>query len=543
MAEKFRFFDSTLDDKRKYTSKEFADYFSTLLTSGIFADQLNALIVTAHGAEMKTILGTGKAFLRGYYYENDAALVLLHAPAHATLNRIDRVVIRLDTINRSIRAMVIQGTLAANPSPPTVTRDANTFDITLAQVRITAGKSFIGTAEVTDERTEYVSYQAKPAWYPQKSIPMDAWHYLAFRPELTAQEIADIEANPSLMAKIKRSTLAQAGDLEELQYDVFQMQLENYYASKSYYKTGLFFDGFINTSMVDAANTTAEVDTYAKKVTSKIQSTGSLVSVFANTPVNLNTFPIKSMGISSGSGTKVTAPVPGAIITSSIFRLHKYRATGNVKGFIRCVDNGDTFYSTNVIVASTLNDYEVNSDTATVCTFNFSNVRLVGGRVYVIGVMREGGNGGDYDMVMFQCAGVGSGDPQFYNYMGGFASNDRKVNFDIKGYNCVLANHSELVTPEQVYLNTQGDAVVYVRGNFMGGVVVTPQLQLYDGLPGAWEDCTLEVSTPVGGNTERRYRLYSATKGKKVKLKLNLDRTNQTDTLEIINYGVILGVL
>jgi len=82
MAEKSRFFDTALTPEgefdRQYPAKDYADYFDTLVTTGVFADQLDALAVTGHGTQMKTILATGKAFIKGHYYENDSPLELVH---------------------------------------------------------------------------------------------------------------------------------------------------------------------------------------------------------------------------------------------------------------------------------------------------------------------------------------------------------------------------------------------------------------------------------------------------------------------------------
>lgn len=160
MAENYRFFDSTLDDERKYNSDDFAEYFNTLISTGIVNEittqQLN---LTANGTAMETVLQTGKAYIEGRYYENTSDLILTHSTSDPTYDRIDRIVVRLDltTANRFIKAFVLEGTPATSPTAPTLTQNADIHEIAIAQVRIIAGKSFIEATQITDERT-YAKY-------------------------------------------------------------------------------------------------------------------------------------------------------------------------------------------------------------------------------------------------------------------------------------------------------------------------------------------------------------------------------------------------
>ncbi|MCF8018198.1 MAG: hypothetical protein K9L62_02245 [Vallitaleaceae bacterium] len=209
MAEKSRFFDVELVvngvPDREYPAKDYADYFDTLVSTGVFAEQLDSLELTGSGNAMQTILAPGKAFIKGYYYENDSPLTLTHEFPDPTQNRTDLVILRMDkrVENRYVKAFVITGTPGMG-SPELVLSD-DVYEIAIAEVLIIAGKSFIDTTEVTDAR-EYATYRTKPAWYPEGQVPMDAWMYVNFRDQLTTQEIADIEANPSLMSIINSNT-------------------------------------------------------------------------------------------------------------------------------------------------------------------------------------------------------------------------------------------------------------------------------------------------------------------------------------------------
>lgn len=151
MAEKYSFFDETPSDPRVYTADEFAKYFGTLFKNGVFLDKdINALKVTAAGSTMETVLNLGTAYLEGYRYENDAPITFTHAPADQALKRFDRIVIRLDKELRTIKAQVKVGVVGG--SVPSLERTAKVYELCVATVTITPGKSYIDSSQIADER-------------------------------------------------------------------------------------------------------------------------------------------------------------------------------------------------------------------------------------------------------------------------------------------------------------------------------------------------------------------------------------------------------
>jgi len=151
MTEKFRFFNSVEGDPREYQADEFAEYFRTFLTSGVFNGE-NALKITAEGSTMNSIVDSGYAFIKGYLYKNDDVKILTHSAADAFQDRIDRIVIRLDMLNRNILTVIKEGVKSDNPIVPDVERTDTIYEISLAKVRIIAGKSYIDQSQITDER-------------------------------------------------------------------------------------------------------------------------------------------------------------------------------------------------------------------------------------------------------------------------------------------------------------------------------------------------------------------------------------------------------
>jgi hypothetical protein len=155
--ERYYFFDSNpaIGDRRRYSAADWSKVLSKFLESGVYKEGDN-LKVTAKGTEMAVTVGTGVAFLRGHMYENDSPLTLNVDAAEATLDRIDLVVLRLDRTeqNRYIKAFVKKGEAATNPVPPVAQDTVFVKELALAQVRVTAGKSIIEEAQVTDRRPE-----------------------------------------------------------------------------------------------------------------------------------------------------------------------------------------------------------------------------------------------------------------------------------------------------------------------------------------------------------------------------------------------------
>jgi hypothetical protein len=159
MAEKSLFFNSITGDTRSYNADDWASYFDRFIETGIYSYADN-LAVTAAGTNMSVDVGVGIAFIGGRMYENTALLNLAVDTAEITDDRIDLVVVRLDNNQsaRYIKCFVKKGTPSATPVAPTLQNDAYVQEIALAEIFVTAGKSFIDSTQLTDKRsTDYVN--------------------------------------------------------------------------------------------------------------------------------------------------------------------------------------------------------------------------------------------------------------------------------------------------------------------------------------------------------------------------------------------------
>ena len=120
---------------------------------GVIAGYANTLEVYGDSSGRQVKVKTGRATVRGHWYENTAVVTLAIGANSSGDPRIDRVVLRLDPSENSIVLAVVEGTPAGSPSAPTLTQtDVGTYEMTLAQVAVANGASTITAGNVTDER-------------------------------------------------------------------------------------------------------------------------------------------------------------------------------------------------------------------------------------------------------------------------------------------------------------------------------------------------------------------------------------------------------
>jgi len=152
MAIRSGFFNSVNGD-RKYDAARFAEYFASFISNGVFPNPSTNLQVVAQTIpDMTVIVRPGKAWINGYILINDGDYVLQLDPADGVLNRIDRVVARYDVKDREIRLEVKKGTFASSPVAPTLQRDADAYELGIADIYVAAGAVSISQANITDLR-------------------------------------------------------------------------------------------------------------------------------------------------------------------------------------------------------------------------------------------------------------------------------------------------------------------------------------------------------------------------------------------------------
>ena len=139
--EKSSFFNSVSGD-RKYKAEDWASYFGSFIGNGVFPVPSTGLQVVA-GSGMQVTVKAGKAWINGYFYNNTSDLSLTLATADGVLNRIDRIVVRWDLTNRVISVKAKSSSYSASPTAPAVERDADIYELAIADVYVGAGVTAI----------------------------------------------------------------------------------------------------------------------------------------------------------------------------------------------------------------------------------------------------------------------------------------------------------------------------------------------------------------------------------------------------------------
>lgn len=141
-------FYNAIDNDRTYDADSFERWLKKFFTSGVFAGEL---AVTA-GTGMTVTVAPGYANLDGKvrFFDEDTTLNI--TTAHATLNRIDNIVIERDDAERDITLKVITGTPASTPTPAAPVRANGVYQLILARVQVNAGATGISSMMITDTR-------------------------------------------------------------------------------------------------------------------------------------------------------------------------------------------------------------------------------------------------------------------------------------------------------------------------------------------------------------------------------------------------------
>lgn len=144
------FFQSIGGDRR-YRAEFFASYFASFIGNGVFPNPSTNLQVISD-VNMNVNVSAGKGWINGYYLVNDSNYLITIPTADGVLSRIDRIVFALDFNTREMNIYNKRGTPSANPTPPNLIRDANIYELALADISIPAGTTSLSQTNITDVR-------------------------------------------------------------------------------------------------------------------------------------------------------------------------------------------------------------------------------------------------------------------------------------------------------------------------------------------------------------------------------------------------------
>lgn len=138
---------------RTYSSGDFARYLEGLVGSGVFPIPSDSLQVYP-GTGMNVLVKPGMGWIDGHKMINDADVQLTIDQADVTLNRIDRIVFKLDMLERTMGIYVLKGTNASSPTAPVLTRTQDIIEYSLATVTVNARTTQIDASMIRDTRLD-----------------------------------------------------------------------------------------------------------------------------------------------------------------------------------------------------------------------------------------------------------------------------------------------------------------------------------------------------------------------------------------------------
>ena len=137
-----------------YKAEDWANYFGSLVGNGYRASSLTALQVIPGGDGLSVIVRAGKGFINGYFYDNTEDMTIYLPTADGVLARIDRVVLRLSYVERMMYVAIKSSAPSSSPVAPEMQRDADAWELTLADVLVSAGATGVLMTNITDRRND-----------------------------------------------------------------------------------------------------------------------------------------------------------------------------------------------------------------------------------------------------------------------------------------------------------------------------------------------------------------------------------------------------
>lgn len=146
-------FFNSVDGDRRYNAEQMSDMFEGLIGGGVFPNVGDKFAVSVNSG-MRVEVGSGRAVVNTKWVKSDASTTLDITSAHISLPRYTIVVLRHVAADRTVILTTKDGTPAASPSVPEVTRNATMYEICLAKILVPAAAVSIRAQDITDTRTD-----------------------------------------------------------------------------------------------------------------------------------------------------------------------------------------------------------------------------------------------------------------------------------------------------------------------------------------------------------------------------------------------------
>lgn len=143
-------FYNSLGGDRKYNTNHISYLFDGLVRDGIFATYGQAFAVTAPGTSMTINVGVGRGWFDHTWTLNDAILPITVELSELIFDRIDALVLEVDTrsVSRKNTIKIIKGVGATVPLKPTLIKSEGLNQYPFAYITVKKGTSTITQANI-----------------------------------------------------------------------------------------------------------------------------------------------------------------------------------------------------------------------------------------------------------------------------------------------------------------------------------------------------------------------------------------------------------
>lgn len=148
---------------RTYTNEDMQEPYTELISDGVFVkqkvvngsnqslnDSSSLKVIAATGMNVKIKAGKGLFVGRWFHLLTDQTQTVTGNTS--SYDRIDSIIIRIDSSSRESSLVYRQGTAAENPVPPTINRNAQVTEYRLANITVRPSMAVINNADITDMR-------------------------------------------------------------------------------------------------------------------------------------------------------------------------------------------------------------------------------------------------------------------------------------------------------------------------------------------------------------------------------------------------------
>ena len=142
----------SVNGDRKYYIEQQAAVNAQLYSNGVLPVGKQFQVVVDSGLTLHVTAGF--AWINGHWIYNDADYTLVLDAPDGVLGRVDRVILKWHRENRETTIEIKKGTAASAPVGADLQRDADAFELCLADVLLAAGVTSVTQSAVTDTRPD-----------------------------------------------------------------------------------------------------------------------------------------------------------------------------------------------------------------------------------------------------------------------------------------------------------------------------------------------------------------------------------------------------